>query len=581
MRATRCFRTLYFGLLLCVTACGDCSDDGGDTAEDGGHTDGSIAGMGGGGSGGSTVDGSDPELDGSTTDDGSTPDAQTSDDAGPDGMDDGGDGDGDGGADSGEDADAASGVSLYVDPETGADTNPGTMAMPFKTIEHAASLAGDGDTIWLLDGTYDETTEPKFLGSDAATCGFYSGITLPQGVTVRAVNAGQAVLSVNAPHGFCMTGGALVGLDISHPNPGGRLVEISEGEVVITGTRFTNAGTGGGGNEAAIVATGTAQVTVRPGALTNLVGAPAYAYARAEDDSRVEIEGGTIAGTSSAGTSGNSVLVALENGEIVLDGVTIEQSAQPNAITMVGSSKVSLLNGTVLEGSSNALNGIHILGTSTLTIDDSSIQGYGSGIYANIYEATNPTIVATDAVLEANTYGMYLGGDTQPLVADVTITGGRIRNNTQRGVYSNVPGTYAFDGTEITGNGTRGLDFWNVANLYTVKLRNATVTGNGTSGVYVTGAAGSSLDLGTLADPGDNTFTGNNTAAAASEASVRISLASTTVHAVGNTWSVAQSANAQGQYSAAGAGAVVEFTTGTGPNFSIDAGTLRVAQNPL
>lgn len=136
---------------------------------------------------------------------------------------------------------------------------------------------------------------------------------------------------------------------------------------------------------------------------------------------------------------------------------------------------------------------------------------------------------------------------------------------------------WTFDGTQISGNGRRGLDFWNIANKYTVKLRRANVVNNGQSGLYVTGAADS-----TLADPGGNTFTGNNTSNTSGEAGVRIALTDTLVPAVGNTWIASQQdADASGKYSATGGGAVLDVTTGTGPNYAISAGTtLRLAQNP-
>src|ERR1700726_1552925 len=40
---------------------------------------------------------------------------------------------------------------------TGADTNPGTLAAPFRTIQHAANLAQPGDTVQIRGGIYRET----------------------------------------------------------------------------------------------------------------------------------------------------------------------------------------------------------------------------------------------------------------------------------------------------------------------------------------------------------------------------------------------------------------------------------------
>lgn len=170
---------------------------------------------------------------------------------------------------------------------------------------------------------------------------------------------------------------------------------------------------------------------------------------------------------------------------------------------------------------------------------------------------------------------------SQPLLAELTFTRGALSDNTQNGINSNVPGTFTFDGTEIARNGTRGLYLWNAANVYAAELRNCDVIDNGHSGVYVTGAAGSSLDLGTLAGPGGNALSGNNTTSTSGEAGVHIDLPSTLVPAVGNTWTPnEQGADAEGEYSATGAGAVLEFTSGMGRNYTVTSGTLRVAQNP-
>ena len=49
-----------------------------------------------------------------------------------------------------------SGVEFYVAP-TGSDTNPGTMAQPFRTLTQGNVVARPGTTIWMLAGTYPYT----------------------------------------------------------------------------------------------------------------------------------------------------------------------------------------------------------------------------------------------------------------------------------------------------------------------------------------------------------------------------------------------------------------------------------------
>ena len=51
----------------------------------------------------------------------------------------------------------------YVAP-TGSDSNAGSLAAPFATVQKGVDTAGAGDTVWLRGGTYKITT-PKTSGS--------------------------------------------------------------------------------------------------------------------------------------------------------------------------------------------------------------------------------------------------------------------------------------------------------------------------------------------------------------------------------------------------------------------------------
>jgi hypothetical protein len=50
----------------------------------------------------------------------------------------------------------ASAAEYYVSP-TGSDSNPGTQASPFATVQKANNSAAAGDTIWMRAGTYSST----------------------------------------------------------------------------------------------------------------------------------------------------------------------------------------------------------------------------------------------------------------------------------------------------------------------------------------------------------------------------------------------------------------------------------------
>ena len=47
------------------------------------------------------------------------------------------------------------------------DTNPGTEALPFRTIGHAAQLVKPGERVWVHSGIYRELVRPRFSGEGA------------------------------------------------------------------------------------------------------------------------------------------------------------------------------------------------------------------------------------------------------------------------------------------------------------------------------------------------------------------------------------------------------------------------------
>ncbi|MEX2382381.1 MAG: carbohydrate-binding protein [Opitutales bacterium] len=60
-------------------------------------------------------------------------------------------------------AQAGSATDYYV-ATTGSDSNPGTLAQPFRTIQKAATLAQSGATVYVRAGTYRETVHPANTG---------------------------------------------------------------------------------------------------------------------------------------------------------------------------------------------------------------------------------------------------------------------------------------------------------------------------------------------------------------------------------------------------------------------------------
>lgn len=77
-------------------------------------------------------------------------------------------------------------LSTYYVATGGADGDPGTLAEPFRTIQHAAAVARPGDTVLVRAGTYRETVRPARSGTAAAPILFanYNG----EQVTVSGAN---------------------------------------------------------------------------------------------------------------------------------------------------------------------------------------------------------------------------------------------------------------------------------------------------------------------------------------------------------------------------------------------------------
>jgi hypothetical protein len=66
-------------------------------------------------------------------------------------------------------AGGATPVTAYWVATTGSDTNPGTQAAPFATLQHANLFAKAGITIWIMPGTYMTTFTTTLANSGTAT----------------------------------------------------------------------------------------------------------------------------------------------------------------------------------------------------------------------------------------------------------------------------------------------------------------------------------------------------------------------------------------------------------------------------
>ena len=92
-------------------------------------------------------------------------------------------------------AQVPAGRSFYVAP-SGSDANRGTFASPFRTIQHAASLAASGDTVLVRGGVYNELVALPRAGTAQAiiTLTAYPGETPVIDGTGLAIPGGQSGL---------------------------------------------------------------------------------------------------------------------------------------------------------------------------------------------------------------------------------------------------------------------------------------------------------------------------------------------------------------------------------------------------
>lgn len=99
-----------------------------------------------------------------------------------------------------EDEPAASTGSVYFVAATGSDSNPGTEARPWRTVQKAADTLVAGDTVYIRAGTYHEQVVPQNSGSadNYITYAAYPGETVTidgSSVTLSADFAGLFEIS--------------------------------------------------------------------------------------------------------------------------------------------------------------------------------------------------------------------------------------------------------------------------------------------------------------------------------------------------------------------------------------------------
>jgi len=439
---------------------------------------------------------------------------------------------------------------VYVS-KTGYDDASGTREAPFATLEHAASVAVSGETIAFLDGDYDASVAP-------------SRITIADGVDIAAEDPGNVTLS--------HAGGPLLGLagtthidGIAFDGYAQVLQALGSGSVTISATSFTDCASGA----TALEVGGTASVT--------LSGSPSTEWGNC-----------------------SSFASVYDSGTLNVDGGIVRDFTDTTSgflLRATGSATVTTTHVQLLDGTQPALS---LSGTATATLDDTTIS-LSVGNLVAVNDQSSIAITGSELEVQPATAPLYsciqvsMNGTGAVSVTDTRIHGcSNAMNGSIPAVLSLVRSEIydmTFDGLELqsgeggviditdcsfhdtTNFGARLGGGYIGANMVRLSVRGTTFT-TATEALRLSGDVSSTWDLGTLAEPGGNTFL-------ADTSGLKFTSAVDFISAVGNTWHPSgQSADGNGQYSASNPGDVLEVTSGVGLNYDDNAGwTLRLAEN--
>jgi len=263
----------------------------------------------------------------------------------------------------------------------GADTDLGTSAAPFRTLERAVEASGPDDTIQLVDGTYD------------ATAGETWGYTLPARVSVAGQSTAGTTLVAPPPDANGVGASGLLA-------PAGLTLKT----LTLTGFDTAVSATGAG----ALVLTDVA-VT---GALTAAVSADFAGVT-------VTIRGGSLGSTQDSIRLGDNCTSC----KLDVTGTSLSGSGMGGHTVEISASAT---------GSQATLRQLDVLGdvsvtadAATLSISDSTIKEIGTESRGTInfsggaLDVTNSTIT-----LNADNFGVNFAGQTLTLTT-VTINGGK------------------------------------------------------------------------------------------------------------------------------------------------------------
>jgi hypothetical protein len=404
--------------------------------------------------------------------------------------------------------------------------------------------AGFGVTVFAKQGT--QTLSNIVLGV-TGTSAVVDGVTLSSGIVLR----GTAKAALNAGASGSNTIGSTIVVN------GGFGVRVSDGaQFTMTGGKFIV------GNPLAVAV--SLSETARATLTSSIIRADTGNSLLLKGSAQATLRNSTIALLSDT-DFGQTAITATEKAQVIVDGGSIG-AGSPNCAHLAGlllgdSAKATLKNGVTLtnlssgalfmNGSASALfdhakidttflgptcGNQFAIGTrdfALLTVKNSSITALDTTFFSAGISTSSflPLTIEATTISGFSHTGIFVAGHGLVSVLNgSTLSGNKFGIDTG----SNDEGNVFISNSTLIGNKT-GIraDF--------MKLRNTKVIGN----VVGVDAQGVGSDLGTLTDPGNNTFTNNNTGVTFIKSNSIVGF----INAVGNTWNAnVQGADSLGHY---------------------------------
>jgi len=301
---------------------------------------------------------------------------------------------------------------FYVSVQ-GKDSNPGTAAFPWKTIQHSCNQTKSGDTVLVGAGTYNETvtiTHSMSLKSAASTKPIIDGT----GLAVPANDAG--LILINGVGHVLVEGFEIRNFKTTNSSlvPAGIFIEGSEDQVTIEGNlvdQIENDGTNAGN----INAFGIAVYGNSPkGAITNLVIENNEVRNTKTGNSETVTVNGNVNGFQVTGNLVHDV------NNIGIDCIGFEGTSPIKGQDQARNGYVGLntvYNVTSLKnpayGGSQSADGIYVDGGTNIVIERNIVHNTDIGIEVtseHLGKVASNVIVRSNLVYFSNVVGLSIGG---------------------------------------------------------------------------------------------------------------------------------------------------------------------------